>query len=286
VQVDRTGQLPSRFEPLPQDDRAGFEEEYRQWIRLMSLDAACRLSALPDSEQKRLLASYQEMKGPKHVFREAPSWERIAGLAGERINSFIVVETEAVTFFPSAAFAFHGALDYAVAMNRRLFCRDKWYPIISLNSQYIRRSSDRILAFALEHELEMSRIYQEMVSPEKIITPDQKRDIMLSAQKTTEKKLTITPEELREDDRLMQELALSSPLLPKPYAEMALLCYLEENLPRLEGYGRASSSEEEVAFGKELAAEFSGWKSFTVQTYDLFLREMAAHIRDANRGYA
>ncbi|OYV08090.1 MAG: hypothetical protein CG443_706, partial [Methanosaeta sp. ASP1-1] len=85
---------------------------------------------------------------------------------------------------------------------------------------------------------------------------------------------------------LMQELALSCPLLPKPYAEMALLCYLEDNLPRLEGYGQSSSSHEEAAFGKELAAEFSGWKAFTIETYDLFLREMAAHIRDANRGYA
>jgi len=271
---------------LQQDDRARFEEEYRQWIRLMSLDAACRLSSLPDSQQKSLVASYQEMRDPKQVFRDTSCQERISGLAGKRITSFIVVETAAVTFFPSAALAPHGALDYAVAMNRRLFCGDKWYPIISLNSQYIRRSSDRILAFALEHELEMSRIYQEMVSPGRIIAPDQKRDIMLSAQKITEKKLTITPEELREDDRLMQDLALSSPLLPKPYAEMALLCYLEENLPRLEGYGRASCSEEEEAFGKELADEFSGWKAFTIQTYDLFLREMAAHIRDANRGYA
>jgi len=271
---------------LKQKDRAGFEEEYKQWIRLMSLDAACRLSALPDSEQKRLLALYQEMRDPKYVFRDSTSWERIRNLAGERINSFIVVETEAVTFFPSAALAFQGALDYAVAMNRRLFCGDKWYPIISLNCEYIRRSSDRILAFALEHELEMSRIYQQMVSPEKIITPDQKRNIMLSAQETTEKKLTITPDELREDDRLMQDLALSSPLLPKPYAEMALLCYLEENLPRLESYGRKSSSDEEEAFGMELAAEFSSWKDFTIQSDDLFLREMAAHIRDANRGYA
>lgn len=271
---------------MQQDDRAGFEEEYRQWIRLMSLDAACRLSALPDSEQKRLLSSYQNMRDPKRVFRDTPSWERIRSLAGERIDSFILVETEAVTFFPSNAIGLSGALDYAVAMNRRLFCGHKWYPIVSLNSQYIRRSSDRILTFALEHELEMSRIYQEMLSPEKAITPDQKRDIMLSAQKTTEKKLTITPEELREDDRLMQDLALCSPLLPKPYAEMALLCYLEENLPRLEGYGKASSSDEEEAFGGELAAEFSGWKDFTIQTYDLFLREMAANIRDANRGYA
>ncbi|MDD1739513.1 MAG: hypothetical protein LUQ30_01495 [Methanothrix sp.] len=248
---------------MQQDDRVRFEKDYREWIQLMSLDAACRLSALPDPEQKRLLASYQVLRDPRRVFRDISCMERIRSLAGERITSFILMETAAVTFFPSVAIGLPGALDY-----------------------YIRRSSDRILAFALEHELEMSRIYQDMVSPGRIVTPDQKRDIMLSAQEASEKKLTITPDELREDDRLMQELALSCPLLPKPYAEMALLCYLEDNLPRLEGYGQSSSSPEEAALGKELAAEFSGWKAFTIETYDLFLREMAAHIRDANRGYA
>lgn len=271
---------------MQQDERVRFEKDYREWIWRMSLDAACRLSALPDAEQKSLLASYQELRDPGRVFRDISCRERIRSLAGERVDSFILVETVAVTFFPSAAIGLPGALDYAVAMNRRLFCRGRWYPVIGLNSQYIRRSSDRILAFALEHELEMSRIYQEMASPGKIATPDRKREIMLSAQKVSEKKLSITPQELREDDRLMHDLALSSPLLPKPYAEMALLCYLEDNLPRMEGYGESSSSAEEEAFGKELAAEFSGWKDFTFETYDLFLREMAAHIREANRGYA
>ena len=41
-----------------------------------------------------------------------------------------------------------------------------------------------------------------------------------------------------------------------------------------------------AAFGKELAAEFLGWKALTIETYDLFLGEMAAHIRGAHRGYA
>lgn len=271
---------------MPQDDRARFEEEYREWTRLMALDAACRLSALPLPQQKELLASYQELRDPGRVFRDISSGERIRSLAKERISSFIVVETQAVTFFPSAGGGVPGALDYAVAMNRRLFCRRKWYPIISFNSEYIRLSSDHILAFALEHELEMSRIYQEITSPGQPITPGQKREIMLSAQEISQKKLTITADELKEDDRLMQQLALSSPLLPKPYAEMALLCYLQDNLPRLECYGAASSSPEEEAIGEELAMEFSGWKEFTIETYDLFLREMAAHIRDANRGYA
>ena len=167
-----------------------------------------------------------------------------------------------------------------MAMNRRLFCRKLWFPIISLNSEYIRQSPDRILAFALEHEFEMSRIYQEISSRQKTVSPDEKRDIMISAQEISQKKLTITPEELIEDERLMHQLSLSSPLLPKPYAEMALLHYLEANFPRLEPFGQKSASPEEEALGKELAEEFSSWSDFSTKTYELFVREIAANLRE------
>ncbi|MBN1236170.1 MAG: hypothetical protein JW999_09000, partial [Methanotrichaceae archaeon] len=177
-------------------------------------------------------------------------------------------------------------LDYAVAMNRRLFCQKLWFPIISLNSEYIRQSPDRTLAFALEHEFEMSRIYQDISSHLRIISPDEKRDIMIQAQETSSKKLTITVEELMEDERLMHQLSLSSLLLPKPYAEMAMLHYLEANLPRLEPFGRKSASPEEEAFGEDLAAEFSSWSDFSIKTYRLFVREIAANLREANQGYA
>jgi hypothetical protein len=61
-------------------------------------------------------------------------------------------------------------LDFAVAMNRRLFFQGLWFHIISLNSEYIRKSSDRLLTFALEHEFEMNRIYQEISSHVRVPT--------------------------------------------------------------------------------------------------------------------
>jgi len=271
---------------VPKDDRESFEEDYQDWIRLMSRDAACRLSALPLPQQKRILKAYEDFKDPGLVYRELSQAERVRSLAVERISSFIVVETSSITFFPSVCSPLPGALDYAVAMNRRLFCQKLWFPIISLNSEYIRRSPERILAFALEHEFEMSRIYQEISSRLNAISPDEKRDIMISAQEIAQQKLTITPEELIEDERLMHQLSLSSPLLPKPYAEMALLHYLEANFPRLEPFGQKSASPEEEAFGEELAEEFSSWSEFSAKTYELFVREIAANQRDANHGYA
>ena len=252
----------------------------------MSRDAAYRLSALPLHEQKCVMKAYEDFKDPGHVFRELSQSERVRSLAGERISSFIVVETSSITFFPSVCSPIPGALDYAVAMNRRLFSRKLWFPIISLNSEYIRQSPDRTLAFALEHEFEMSRIYQDIASRLRIISPEEKRDIMISAQETSSKKLTISVEELIEDERLMHQLSLSSPLLPKPYAEMAMLYYLEANLPRLELFGRKSASPEEEAFGEELAAEFSNWSDFSAMTYRLFVREIADNLREANQGYA
>ena len=251
----------------------------------MSRDAACRLFALPPDRQKRILKAYEDFKDPCQVYRELSQAVRVRSLAGERISSFIIVETSAITFFPSVCSSLPGALDYAVAMNRRLFCRKLWFPIISLNTEYISQSSDRTLAFALEHEFEMSRIYQEISSWQRAVSPDEKRDIMTSAQEISQKKLTITPEELIEDEHLMHQLSLSSPLLPKPYAEMALLHYLEANLPRLEPFGQKSASPEEEAFGEELAAEFSTWSDFSAKTYELFVREIAANLREANQGY-
>lgn len=252
----------------------------------MSRDAACRLSALPLFEQKRILKAYEDFKDPGQVFRELSQGERVRRLAGERISSFIVVETSGITFFPSVCSPIAGALDFAVAMNRRLFCRKLWFPIISLNSEYIRLSRDGILAFALEHEFEMSRIYQDISSRLRTVSPDEKRDIMTSAREISPKKLTITAEELIEDEHLMHQLSMSSPLLPKPYAEMALLHYLQANLPRLEPFGRESARFEEEAFGEDLAEEFSSWSEFSAKTYGFFVREIAANLREASRGYA
>jgi hypothetical protein len=275
---------------VSEDERRRFEEDYRCWIRLLSRDAACRLFALQKPLQNEVLRSYHDFRDPGLVYRELSQAERIRGLARERISSFIVIETDAIIISPSISSPLAGAMDYAVAMNRRLFCQKKWYPIISLHSGYIRQSSDRILAFALEHEFEMSRIYQEIFSSpqpaHRRLSSEEKHEIMATALETSKTKLTITPDELLEDEQLMHQLAFTSPLLPKPYAEMAMLHYLKANLPCLEPRGTGSSSPEEEAFGEELAAEFAGWSQFSKETYDLFVREIAANLRDANRGYA
>ena len=47
----------------------------------MSRDAACRLSALPPHEQKKILKAYETLKDPGKVFREHPQAERVRSLA-------------------------------------------------------------------------------------------------------------------------------------------------------------------------------------------------------------
>ena len=156
---------------MPKSDREKFEQDYRDWIRLMSRDAAYRLSALPDKKQKTVLKAYDDFKEPLAIFRQISDADRVKRLAGERISNFIVIETDAITFFPSVYSSIPGSSDFAVAMNRRLFFQGLWFPIISLNSEYIRKSSDRLLTFALEHEFEMNRIYQEISSRLRILNP-------------------------------------------------------------------------------------------------------------------
>jgi len=99
-------------------------------------------------------------------------------------------------------------------MNRRLFFQELWFPIISLNFEYTRKSSNRQLTFALEHEFEMNRIYQEISSRLRILTQGEKQDIMDSAKEVSRKRLTITQGELFEDERLMHQLSITQPLLP------------------------------------------------------------------------
>lgn len=67
-------------------------------------------------------------------------------------------------------------------MNRRFYYRELWFPIIALNSEYIRKSSDRILGFTLEHEFEMSKIYQQISANLRALSGDEKREVADSAQ--------------------------------------------------------------------------------------------------------
>jgi hypothetical protein len=266
-------------------NREQFEQEYRDWILLMARDAAYRLAMMLPENREEMLSAYRRLKDPRQVVRKICDPDRILRLAGDRLAGFIVLETPAVAFFPSMYSNLPGALDYAVAMNRRFFAAGLWYPIISLNSEYIRRASDRILAFTLEHELEMSRLFLEISTNPRSLSKDDKREITDSAGKISSQKLGITPEELREDETLMHQLSLSQPLIPKSYAERAMLIYLEDQLPELEGFGQKSRSQEEAALGEELYREFRGWSEFSQKTYELFVREIGALCRDAHRGY-
>jgi hypothetical protein len=266
-------------------DRERFEQEYRGWILSMAKDAAARLAALSATRRAGAIGRYKEFRDPRLVFYALSDGERIRRLAGERVHEYILVETEAVTFFPSIYSSSPGVLDFAVAMNRRFYYRGLWFPIISLNSEYIRQSSDRLLSFALEHEFEMSRIYQEVSQNLRALSRGEKREVVESAQKASASRLKITKEELLQDERLMIQLSNHQPLIPKPYAEMALLLYLEDNFPEIEAYGAPSGSSDEDAFGAELYGEFKGWSEFSHATYDLFVREMISELREASRGY-
>ncbi|MDM7935509.1 MAG: hypothetical protein QUS08_09005 [Methanothrix sp.] len=266
-------------------DRERFEQEYRDWIRLMSRDAAFRLLAMLPEARVRVLRAYEEYREPLSVFRKITEQERVSRLAGERLSQFIVVETWAVTFFPTVHRSLPGALDFAVAMNRRIFFQGLWYPIIALNSEYIRLATDRILRYALEHEFEMSRIYQEISSDLRTISQDEKEEIMESALDISKERMSITPDELREDERLMDRLSRTQPLIPKPYAEMAMLLYLEAHAPELQPYGRSSRDPEEDAFGRWLYDEFEGWSGLSRSTYDLFVREIKLNLKETDQGY-
>jgi hypothetical protein len=264
-------------------DRERFEQDYKDWLLLISRDASHRLQAMPPAMRAVVLDGYKRMKDPHLVFKRPHDMDRIIRLGGARISGFVVTVTDAVTFFPSIYSM--GALDYAVAMNRRFFYNGLWFPIIALNSEYVVRSSDKRLAFALEHELEMSRIYMEISMNLRSLSPDEKRNVVDSAKNLSIERQKITQEELIEDERLMHELSLSSPLIPKPYAENAMLIYLEDHIDEMGSLGLKSSSADEEAFGAGLLEEFRGWSDFSQRTYEIFVREMISNLRDANKGY-
>lgn len=264
-------------------DRDRFEQDYKDWLLLMARDAAHRLAALPPTRREAVLKGYDRLKNPHSVFRRISDRERIERLGCEKISGFIVAETDAVTFFPSIYST--GALDFAVALNRRFFYNGLWFPIIALNSEYILRSSDRVLAFTLDHEFEMNRIYMEVSMNLRALSPDEKRDVVDTAQNISTDRMKITQEELFEDEKLMHELSVSQPLIPKPYAESAMLAYLEDNFDLLKHYGQQSRDPDEESFGAELLEEFLSWSEFSKRTYEHFIREILANLRDANKGY-
>ena len=267
-------------------DQEKFEQEYREWICSMSRDAALRLTEKSTAEREQITESYRMLQDPRLVFRLLSDPRRIERLAGEEVLKYVLVETDAITFFPSIHTSMSGILDFAVAMNRRLFFQDLWFPIIALNAEYIKRSSDDVLGFALEHEFEMGRIYETISANLKAISGEEKREIANAAQDISAKRRQITQSQLIEDEKLMIQLSMSQPLIPKPYAEMALLLYVEDHFRELWPFGIISKSEEERSFGANLYEEFRGWIDFSKSTFALFVRELLSSLRDANQGYS
>lgn len=268
---------------MPDNNREMFEQDYKDWLLLMARDASHRLAAMPPGRRTRVIDSYNRLKDPHSVFRHPSDMKRIERLAGEKIADFIIVETDAITFFPSIYSS--DALDFAVAMNRRFFYNGLWFPIIALNSEYMYQSSDKVLSFAIDHELEMSRIYMEISLNLRSLSSDEKRSVVDSAQNISTERLKITQEELIEDEKLMHNLSSSEPLIPKPYAESALLIHLEDNYDAMKEYGQESRNSEEDSFGSGLLKEFRGWSQFSRRTYELFVSEVLSNLRDANKGY-
>ena len=267
------------------EDRSSFQEEYRDWVLSMARQVSFSLASMPAARREKAVNEHKRLRDPGAVFHGLSDPDRVERLAGDKLKGFIMVETEAVTFFPSIYSSIPGALDFAVALNRRYFFRDLWFPIISLNSEYISKSSDRLLTFAIEHELEMSRIYQDLSLNLRSLSVDEKRDAASFAQAASADRLKITVEELREDEKLMLDLSRSRVLIPKSYAETALLQYLEDNFSKVERCGTVSRSAEEAAFGAELLSEFESWSGFSIETYSLFVREILADLNDTYMGY-
>ncbi len=251
----------------------------------MAKDVAGHLAEASPGERDRILQRYREMEDSLRVFRPLSDLDRITKIGGQEAKGYILVETDAITFFPTIDSSNPGALDFAVAMNRRYYYRGLWFSIISLNSEYLRRVSDKILGYALEHEFEMGRLYQQAFGEMRKLSPGEKLEISQLAHQTSVKKSKISLEDLIDEERLMISLSESQPIIPKPYAETALLAYLEENFPDLEKFGTKSEDDEEDAFGAELYDEFEGWSEFSIQSYRLFVREAAQGVGEVYRGY-
>lgn len=251
----------------------------------MAKDVARQLAEFDPGDRERILQRCREMEDPLRVFRPLSNPDRITDLAGKEADGYILVETDAITFFPSMGSATPGALDYAVAMNRRYFFRGLWFSMISFNSEYLRLAPDETLAYALEHEFEMGRLYQEAFGEMRKLSPGEKLQINQLARQTSVNKTRISLADLIDEKMLMLELSGSQPAIPKPYAETALLAYLEEGFPDLERLGRVSEDDDEEAFGAELYAEFEGWSLLSRESYRLFVREVDQGLRETYRGY-
>lgn len=271
---------------MPEDtDRHKFQDNYKNWIVAMAREASRRLSLLRPSERDRIARLYRDYRDPRSVLRPVSDVGRLRRLAEDKASLYVLAESDAITFAPSMYSSSPGVLDFAVAMNRRFYYQGLWFPIIAFNSSYINSIGDRLLQFTLEHEFEMSRIYQEISLNHRALSDGEKKEVVDSAQEISQDRLNITPEEIVEDEKAMIRASFASPMIPKPYAETAMLIFLKDHYPELKGPGVQSKSSQEEAFGKELYSDYEGWADFSVRAYRLYLQEVLSGLRDADIGY-
>lgn len=252
----------------------------------MAKDIASGLASMPPKKRGRLISDYGKVQDPHAVFCPFSDTGRIATIAKEKASGYILVETNALTFFPSLLSNRSDVLDYAIAMNRRFYCQGLWFSMISLNTEYVKQASDRMLTFVLDHEFEMGQRYQEISMEMRTLSPEEKLQISESARKRSADQLNFSLDELIEEEKLMRALTKSQPLIPKPYAEMALLTYLEDNFDDLKGFGVESRDDKEAEFGETLYEEFLSWSDFSQRTFHIFVRDIKNSINESYQGYS
>lgn len=262
-------------------DRSRFERDYEGWLRGVAGDVAHRLTKLPLAQRDSILQAYQRLSNPSFVYSAYPDTDALEELIGDKIARCIVAKTEAVSFFPSIYSTMPWVLDFSVVMSRRLYYNGLWFSAISIVDRYAKNGSNRMMTFALEHEFELLKIYEDMSSEKASLI----KALEMAKPNSVIKKLGIKPDELREDERLILSLTETQPLIPKPYAEMALLVYLQDNFDRVEDLGYISQNEDEDVFGRGLYEEFGSWEEFTKSSYQLFVSEIQIRLKDAYTGY-
>jgi hypothetical protein len=109
---------------VPEIDRQKFENDYLSWLLYVVKDAARSLADMPTIKRELAIKRYKKLKDQRMVFHKPSDTKRLERLAGDKISKYILVETEAITFFPSIYTSFPGALDFSVAMDRRFFYQE------------------------------------------------------------------------------------------------------------------------------------------------------------------
>lgn len=266
-----------------QSAKEQFREGYTLWLKSAAKDIAFALNQLKHDEIRGIISlNDQYLKEPESVYG-TDGLDAVEKLVPENI---LLLSTEAVVFSQSI-FAPHPSMfDYAVALNRRYYV-GSWYSILTFNRTYLKEATETMLKYTLLHELLQKDIYEEsMRNGARKFTPVEKRKISDDALNQAIEQTGITKDELTKENKLMLQISLHSPLIPKPFAETALYFYLEKNLEELKHFGEESRTEKEDELGKTLNSDFKGWIDFSIDTYKMFLKDVKGELDSMDYGYA